>query len=38
MSNTITSADSIFALTVTNLFPSAQTLEGLCPQSKGILV
>lgn len=26
--NTITSADSIFALTVTNLFPSAQTLEG----------
>lgn len=28
MSNTITSADSIFALTVTNLFPSAQTLEG----------
>lgn len=28
MSNTITSADSTFALTVTNLFPSAQTLEG----------
>ncbi|WP_414456777.1 phage tail fiber protein [Enterobacter kobei] len=28
MSNTITSADSIFALTVTNLFPSAQALEG----------
>lgn len=28
MSNTITSADSIFALTVTNLFPSAQTLQG----------
>ncbi|MGF6438082.1 phage tail fiber protein [Kosakonia sp. 1610] len=28
MSNTITSADSIFALAVTNLFPSAQTLEG----------
>ncbi|MDK9362492.1 phage tail fiber protein [Lelliottia wanjuensis] len=28
MSNTITSADSIFALTVTNLYPSAQTLEG----------
>ncbi|MCK6919682.1 hypothetical protein L8Q54_15560 [Enterobacter kobei] len=28
MSNTITSADSIFALTVINLFPSAQTLEG----------
>ncbi|WP_254056307.1 phage tail fiber protein [Enterobacter cloacae complex sp.] len=28
MSNTITSADAIFALTVTNLFPSAQTLEG----------
>lgn len=28
MPNTITSADSIFALTVTNLFPSAQTLEG----------
>lgn len=28
MSNTITSADSIFVLTVTNLFPSAQTLEG----------
>lgn len=28
MSNTITSADSIFALNVTNLFPSAQTLEG----------
>lgn len=28
MSNTITSADSIFALSVTNLFPSAQTLEG----------
>ncbi|MDK1085334.1 phage tail fiber protein [Cronobacter sakazakii] len=28
MSNTITSADSIFAITVTNLFPSAQTLEG----------
>jgi len=26
--NSITSADSIFALTVTNLFPSAQTLEG----------
>ena len=26
--NTITSADSIFARTVTNLFPSAQTLEG----------
>ena len=28
MSNTITSADAIFALSVTNLFPSAQTLEG----------
>lgn len=28
MSNTITSADSIYALTVVNLFPSAQTLEG----------
>jgi len=26
--NTITSADAIFALTVTNLYPSAQTLEG----------
>ncbi len=28
MSNTITSADSIFALSVTNLFPTAQRLEG----------
>ncbi|HFK5622940.1 phage tail fiber protein [Enterobacter cloacae] len=28
MSNTITSADSTYALSVTNLFPSAQTLEG----------
>ncbi|BBT89458.1 hypothetical protein WP8W19C02_10780 [Enterobacter cloacae] len=28
MSNTITSADSIFALSVTNLFPSAQIIEG----------
>ncbi|MDI9276167.1 hypothetical protein QMZ65_02975 [Pantoea sp. EABMAA-21] len=28
MANTITSADAIFALTVTNLYPSAQTLEG----------
>ncbi|MCU5775124.1 hypothetical protein N5923_23300 [Erwiniaceae bacterium BAC15a-03b] len=28
MSNTITSADSIFTLSVTNLFPNAQTLEG----------
>ena len=28
MANTITSADSIFALTVTNLYTSAQTLEG----------
>lgn len=26
--NTITSADAIFALTVTNLYPSAQALEG----------
>lgn len=26
--NTITSADAIFALTVTNLYPSAQILEG----------
>ena len=26
--NTITSADAIFALTVTNLYPSTQTLEG----------
>lgn len=26
--NTITSADSIFALSVTNLYPSAQRLEG----------
>lgn len=26
--NTITSADAIFALTVTNLYPSAQVLEG----------
>ncbi len=28
MANTITSADSIFSLTVTNLYPSAQILEG----------
>lgn len=28
MANIITSADAIFALTVTNLYPSAQTLEG----------
>jgi len=28
MANTITSADAIFSLTVTNLFPSAQILEG----------
>lgn len=28
MSNTITSADSTYALSVTNLFPNAQTLEG----------
>lgn len=28
MANTITSADSIFSLTVTNLYPTAQTLEG----------
>lgn len=28
MANTITSADAIFALTVTNLYPTAQTLEG----------
>lgn len=28
MSNTITSADATFALTVTNLYPSAQVLQG----------
>ena len=28
MSNTITSADETFALTVTNLYPSAQVLQG----------
>jgi len=28
MSNTITSADSIFSLTVTNLYPTAQILQG----------
>jgi len=28
MANTITSADAIFSLTVTNLYPTAQQLEG----------